>query len=249
MEESRKSLFERIRTEMISKPDIYSLDCSFPVLSKSHRNIIHILDFSKQPGAHYRGVFVRLIERLEQNGIITCGRVINVNPKTSILVEPSTGNGSSIYSPRKRIKELFHNSKIYGIESIASGLAFDKMYHGTYISLFGTNPADPILMAEFKLYGTNAPLGIPLPSQDRAIQERVVDEIVLVTDRRLNEVCDWKDLSGLPNWEITQESLSREGYNFGNSSSACISVAIDKLNGKTNQNVLCIVYDDATKYV
>ena len=365
----RNKLFDKLKEEMVSEPKIYQLDSLLPLLRKDTGNKIHIIDFSEQPGAHYRGVFVRLIERLENIGLKR--GTIPISPETAILVEPTTGNGgedfviaanklgyeavvvmpdgmpesryhpmeklggtvigtskedyalgmraklvellngndkrlergekifaspnhcghemsdittchmagmidqymkeiempldfavfamgngSSLYGPGRRVKELFPKAKIYGIESVASGLAFDKMYPGRYKELFGIHPAHPEMMKQFKLYGTNAPLGVPLPAQDKSISEGIVDEIILVSDDdvylgacRVGVSSEHQaNLLYLTNWhQISRELIN--SCSFGNSSVAVIAASLEKLKNKENQNALCVVYDNREKYI
>ncbi len=83
----RKQLFHTVEQAMISHPLFYELN-----LSRLAGEHLYVIDFSQQLGAHYRGVFVRLIRDLERNGITIDNKVQRVNPETAVLVENSTGN-------------------------------------------------------------------------------------------------------------------------------------------------------------
>ncbi len=368
MNEDRRALFEKIKTELVSKPKVYSLQLD--VFEAT--NTVYVIDVSQQPGAHYRGIFVHLIERLELQGLRKDHMILPVNPDTTILVEPTTGNGgedfilaatkagyeawvvmpdglpesryrpmtalggrvvrtpakeyaegmrqglvrllsenevrlarrkkifaspnhcapeasasttklmgklidsahqkinapvdflvlamgngSSVYGPGKQAKTIWPETKVLAVESLASGLAFEKMYPGTYKDRFGIDPAHARLLEQFKLYGTNAPLGVRLPAQERAIQERVVDELVLVSDdnvcaayNKLPKVSteNRRAVSQLVRWDETQKILVAKNYPFGNSSAACIGVALRELKGKQGKTALCMVYDRLDKY-
>lgn len=84
----RQQLFDIVEAATISSPRIYELNR----LHLPKNNHIIVLDFSHQPGCHYRGVFVKLIKHLEENGIKIDGETYLVTPETAILAEASTGN-------------------------------------------------------------------------------------------------------------------------------------------------------------
>lgn len=382
--EDRKELYINLKKEIVSKPQVYPLE---GVCSPESGNKVFVIDFSRQSGSHYRGVFVHLIELLENKGVSIDKKRYPVAPETAILVEPTTGNGgedfiraanalgyechvvmpdgmpraryrpmmelggsegtvirtpkedyaigmrnklaelissnpiriangekfyaspnhccndraaittalmarmidsyidsftsqpargvdlavfamgngSSVLGPGERVKELWPNARIHCVESLASGLFFNKFRHAhsipDYKSLFGietavydNNRASP-LMPAFSLYGTNSPLGVSLPSQDRAL-DGVVDDVVLVNDCRVNALHERlvssvnarDQAKSLVFWDGIQEFLKEKNYSFGNSSAACVGVALRWLENKMNKTVLTVVYDGLDKY-
>ncbi len=382
--EHREKLYSNLKKEIVSKPQVYPLE---GVCSPESGNKVFVIDVSRQSGSHYRGVFVHLIELLENNGVSIDKKRHPVNPNTAILVEPTTGNGgedfiraaselgyechvvmpegmplaryrpmielggsegtvirtptedyaigmrnklaelissnparidhgekffaspnhccneratvttslmarmidayvesftsqpvkdvdlavfamgngSSVLGPGKRVKELWHDEKVHCVESLASGLFFDRFCHARSLSdykalfdidtaSYDNNQASP-LMSAFSLYGTNVPLGVSLPSQDSAL-DGVVDDVVLVNDSRVDalhaKLIDSKiarrNARNLVFWDVVQQDLRDLGYSFGNSSAACVGVALRLLENKRDKTVLTVVYDCLDKY-
>src|SRR3989344_67355 len=85
----------------------------------------------------------------------------------------SMGNGSSLCAVGEYVKKHSKNAKVVATESFAYGGGYDQYAQRrglkSYNELFGINPGHPTLMAKFSAFGTNAPIGIELPLQTRAM--------------------------------------------------------------------------------
>lgn len=86
--QERLEFFAAAKKEMESDPKIYSL----VDVVKDPTNHIYVIDHSAQEGCHYRGIFIRLIEILENEGLKKESGILPIRPDTAILVETTTGN-------------------------------------------------------------------------------------------------------------------------------------------------------------
>lgn len=167
------------------------------------------------------------------------------------------GNGASLLGPGKYLKKQNSDIQIIGWEPLASGLACEMKYPGSYRNLFGISKGQ----LTHELYGTGVS-NVKFPFLEQAIEgkggEPIVDEVMLVTDTNTeNQLRKKIDPQGLidsnlslspggaespvitrrrihvlntrrfPNWEKTAEELSRLNYQVGRSSAASMAVAFN----------------------
>lgn len=104
-----------------------------------------------------------------------------------LTVVASMGNGASVcalgeYLKRSRPKdEIYSTETLYGVGYNRYAEMHDML---SYRDLYGIDPGDPRLMKTFTAFGTNAPLGVDLPLQRRAIEGGLLDGYNLFTDDR-----------------------------------------------------------------
>ena len=368
--DQRSQLFKETAEKLRFPIAFYPLGDLFEGLEPGLAEVL-VLDVTGVPGCHYgvENVFVPIIHNLEMNGITVGNEQIAVNPTTSILIEPSTGNGWVAFSdaatmlgydhlviipdglPKARYEhpqnrtvtiiktpaedyaiglprqlkslikqnperlvrgekifvspdhaigaaeitlktmstlgyQLLQNTgnqpfrviismgngaslcalgeyvkrntfqvKVVATESLAFGEGYDRfaLLKGLprYIELFGIAPANKHLMRFFSAYGTNAPIGIELPLQVRAISGDLIDEYVLFTDDKVLEVFSqlnlpyqyFKNTKNLPNYSKLPQALFER---YGNSTLANIATALKYL--KQGELVIAMAYDGRENY-
>lgn len=105
-----------------------------------------------------------------------------------LRVVASMGNGASICALGESVKKGKSGSKIIATETFQYGVGYDRYakIHNilSYRDLYDIDPGDPRLMKTFTAFGTNAPLGVDLPLQRRAIEGGLLDGYNLFTDDR-----------------------------------------------------------------
>lgn len=369
--QERQLLFDKAERELHFTADIYPLGSRFENLSNNLARI-WMLDVTGVPGCHYglKNIFVPIIKNLETEGIEISEKQVSINPGTTILVEPTTGNGGFAFSdaaemlgyqhvlimpdglpqarykhpkgrpveiiktpaedyslgmPRK-LKELIKQNperlargeKIYvtpnhpvsaaeitikamselGIqllnqvgnqplitvvsmgngaslcalgeyvkqhapgslviatESFVFGDGYDKFAQIKgllrYKELYGIEPANRTLMKTFEDYGSNAPIGIELPLQTRAMSSDLIDLYVLTTNTKALETLrslmpkieNFDNAGKLPNRSNLPQALIDR---FGNTTLGNIATA----SQLTNQSklVVAMAYDGRENYV
>src|SRR3989344_2160214 len=167
----------------------------------------------------------------------------------------SMGNGASVCGVGGYVKKNIHESKLVVTESFAYGGGYDwyakRNGLSSYRELFGIDLGDSRLMAKFSAYGTNAPIGMEMPLQTRAIEGDLIDEYVLFTD---NEVLQaFKDLKSnddhlknaleLSNYSLLPQALAET---YGNSTLA--NIAESKRFGNKGERVVALAYDSRKNY-
>ncbi len=371
LNQKRDSLFQQAERELRHEVSIYRLKDRFEGLPNNLGNIT-MLDASNIPGCHYgvRNVFVPIIHHLEEVGFSVKDKYVDINPDTTILVEPSTGNswvafsdaaemlgyehivvmpeglpesryrhpngrpvkilrtpkeeyaegmpkqlqslimqnrrrialgqkiyitpnhpissaditvkamadlgrqlaaklqgkaftfvgsmgnGASICSIGEYLKENTDDARVIATESFNYGGGYD-WYANThrkpsYKKLYGIDPGNPILMKQFDAFGTNAPIGIELPLQKRAIEGGLLDDYSLFTTQATFDV--YKSIPGLSQEQINNASslpnrnkLPQSLYEaYGNSTLANIEVASQYTNEE--REIVAIAYDSRKAY-
>ncbi len=177
------------------------------------------------------------------------------NPTGSLTVVVSMGNGASLCALGEYVKEHVQGSRVIATESFVYGGGYDQFAQKKglplYKDLYGIDPGNSKLMQTFAAYGTNAPIGIELPLQTRAMAGNLIDEYVLFTDSMALSVFETIEGSAesiervrqLPNYStLPQEFINR----FGNSSLANIATA-SLFTGK-GELVVAMVYDGRGNY-
>lgn len=177
------------------------------------------------------------------------------NPQEPLRVVISMGNGSSLCAIGEYVKGHNQGAQIIAAESFAYGGGFDwfaESFTGLrYRKLFGINPGHPDLMDKFSAYGTNAPIGIEMPLQTRAIEGGLIDDYELFTDDRVLEAFQKLELYQphtlaaleLPNMSKLPKVLFEK---YGNSTLGNIAVAREFADG--DERVVAMAYDGRENY-
>lgn len=146
------------------------------------------------------------------------------------------GNGTSLYSFGKGLKNEFPDLQVIGTADFAYGGGYDQFAErkglSSYEKLYGIKPGT--LRSHFKLLGANARIGVKLPLQERAFDEGIIDDYILCTHHDLLNA--YKKLSPsseqlqnalkLPHWDHAPTVLWQR---FGNTSLANTMTAAQNL--------------------
>ena len=167
----------------------------------------------------------------------------------------SMGNGASLCAVGEYVKKHSGNAKVVATESFAYGGGYDRYAQGrglaSYRELFGIDPGHPALMAKFSAFGTNAPIGIEMPLQTRAMSGDLIDDYVLFADNKVLQA--YKELQ--PKEDHAKNALHLANYNtlphalsetYGNSTLANIAIASRFTN--RGDRVVAIAYDGRKNY-
>lgn len=172
-----------------------------------------------------------------------------------LRVVVSMGNGASVCALGEYVKKNIPTAKIVATESLAYGGGYDRFAQlkglPSYRQLFGIDPGHPDLMTRFQVFGTNAPIGIELPLQTRAMGSDLIDDYVLFTDEGILQAYKGLNLndnfvsnaSSLPNYNRLPDALVNT---YGNSTLANIAVASQFTNG--DEKVVAMAYDSRKNY-
>ena len=158
---------------------------------------------------------------------------------------PAIGNGSSVLGPGRVFKCEILGIKIVGFETFQSAHAFEKMWTGKYETEYGIKPGT---LTRHRVPGTSFP-GIDFPHLRNAIKDKVLDDVVLISDAQMNE--EYKRLTGrkaptLPQWDT---SIEDNYYNtLGRSTRAGINVVLSLAEKDHNKSFVVIAYDKANRY-
>lgn len=167
----------------------------------------------------------------------------------------SMGNGASLCAVGECVKKHSGGAKVVATESFAYGGGYDwfaaEKGFPQYRELFAIDPGHPTLMAKFSTFGTNAPIGVELPLQTRAIEGGLIDDYILFTDAKVLQAYEelgtgdksLKNALDLPNYS-TLPSVLYETY--GNSTLANIAVA--SRFTKKGERVVAVAYDSRKNY-
>lgn len=157
---------------------------------------------------------------------------------------PGIGNGSSLYGPGR----IFDKSKtsVIGFEPFQSALVYDILHPGEYKNKFGIEPG---ILPKQALPGLSFHINgrhLPMPAIDKSINEKVLDESILISDEATDKAyfkLTGKELdSFLPRWD-------REFYNgLGRTTQAGIQVCKSLAENVSNKNFLIIGYDKIERY-
>lgn len=176
-------------------------------------------------------------------------------PNDSLRVVVSMGNGASLCALGEYVKVHRPDSKITATESFAYGGGYDRFAQSRglprYEELFDIEPGDPALMTAFSTYGTNAPIGIELPLQTRAINGDTIDDYLLVSDGKVIRAYEnlwpmersWRNALSLPNYSnLPQELIDI----YGNSTLANIAAA--SVFSQRGEQAVAMAYDGRENY-
>lgn len=172
-----------------------------------------------------------------------------------LRVVVSMGNGASLCAVGEYVKKHSNNAKVVATESFAYGGGYDrfakKVGRVSYRELFGVDPGDPALMAKFSVFGTNAPIGIEMPLQTRAMNSDLIDDYELFADDKVLQA--YAELQ--PIEDHLKNGLNLPNYNklprvlfetYGNSTLANITVS--RLFTGKGERVVAMAYDGRKQY-
>ena len=164
------------------------------------------------------------------------------------------GNGSSIQAIGQEVRMHIPESKVVAAESIAYGGGYNmfaaKNHLPTYRDLLGIDPGHPELMKVFRAYGSNAPIHVKLPLQQKSIDEVVTDYALYLYDEVL---AAYQKLGmgnaysifveSLPNYDRLPKSLYER---YGNTSLANILIASQYV--EQGLPAAAVLYDSRINY-
>ena len=154
---------------------------------------------------------------------------------------PAVGNGSSVLGPGRVLGD---ETKVIAFETFQSAVAFCHMYPENYCSTYGIRPGT---LSRHRLPGTSYQ-GIDFPHIKNAVKEGVIDQVVLVSDDKMDAeytmLTGRTDTKELPHWDMELEH--RE--DFGRSTKAAIAVALETAGHCRGKNLLIIAYDKSDRY-
>jgi hypothetical protein len=173
-----------------------------------------------------------------------------------ITIVATMGNGSSIYGIGGYVKEHRPGSKVLVTESFNYGGGYDRFAETrdlpSYKELFGIDPGNPDLMKAFEAYGSNAPIGITMPLQERLFAGDIIDRYILFSDNDTNAIYasdlkpsdnHLKNALSLPNHNELPQALIDT---YGNTTIANIAAA-SRFSSK-DEVVVAIAYDGRGNY-
>lgn len=113
--------------------------------------------------------------------------VDQLQPKLPLTVIVSMGNGASVCALGEYVTGNTEGAQVIATESFAYGGGYDwfaRVHHKRrYAEMFGFEPGNPTILVGFKTWGTNAPIGIKMPLQARAIDGSLLDDYAMFTDK------------------------------------------------------------------
>jgi|WetSurMetagenome_2_1015567.scaffolds.fasta_scaffold06078_4 hypothetical protein len=195
------------------------------------------------------------VETMSELGRQLMANLGNIDKPIRLVV--SMGNGASICAIGEYVKS-HGNAQVIATEDFAYGAGFDSFGnlkgYVPYRKLFGVDPGNKKLMDKFTTYGTNAPIGIEMPLQKRAIEGKLIDGYWLFTDDTVLEA--YKKLNPsennlknalntllVPNRDRLPKVLFE---NYGNSTLGNIAVA--SLLSGIGEKVVAMAYDSRKNY-
>ncbi len=149
------------------------------------------------------------------------------------------GNGSSILGPGRVLKD---KARVVTFEPFQSAVGYELLYPGRYEELYDIPPGS---LPRHQLPGTSFQ-GIDFPHIRIAfVDEQLVSETVLVSDRKMDE--QYRERTGnnlsevLPHWDA-------QSRDFGRSTRAGIAVALQKAQEVYNKDFVVLAYDKPDRY-
>lgn len=175
------------------------------------------------------------------------------NPDVSLTVIISMGNGASLCSIGEYVKRHCEDATVVATEDFAYGAGYDRFRKAQgwpgYSDFYAISPETPQLMKKFTTYGTNAPIGIKMPLQERAFSGDLIDHYELFTDSKVlkaysnlsGEICDE---TFLPNRDSLPKALLET---YGNSTLGNIAVAREHTEFEDDL-IVAMAYDSRKNY-
>ncbi|MBI5392978.1 pyridoxal-phosphate dependent enzyme [Candidatus Woesearchaeota archaeon] len=185
---------------------------------------------------------------------------------------PAVGNGSSILGPGRVFKaNRDYGTTIVAFESFQSAVAYDLLYPGKYQQIFEIKPGS---LPRHKMRGTSYQ-GIDFPHIQKVIDEGIVDDSFLVSEKALDEAylrefCDKghncfainspAKLSSSGNPDIRNCIINVvqqmphwddplfDGTDYGRSTRGGIAVALELAKTVCEKNFVVLQYDTIERY-
>jgi len=151
------------------------------------------------------------------------------------------GNGSNTLGIGRVLKD---GCKVIGVETFQSGAAYDLMKPGEYEKKYGIKPGE---LPRHKYPGTSYP-GIPFPHIQSCITEKVLDDMILVSDSQMDknylEKTGRCDSTYLPHTD--RDTL--KDLHLGKTTKMTLATALDLSEKVKDKNFLVIEYDKPERY-
>ncbi len=168
------------------------------------------------------------------------GEEINAQIDVDYFI-PAVGNGSSILGPARALPE---STTVIAFESFQSAVAYDMKHPYRYRREFGIEPGT---LPKHKIRGTSFK-GIDFPHIKTAIENGVIDEVILVSDEEMDRnyfrLTGKTDTLCLPHWDMKLLNYQ----DLGRSSRAGIAVALQIARKVRDKNLVVIGYDKIDRY-
>lgn len=182
--------------------------------------------------------------------------VDKLQPDSPLTVVASMGNGASVCALGEYVKAHTLEAEVIATESFAYGGGYDRFaklhLRRRYSEIYGFGPGNPTVLAGFKTWGTNAPIGIDMPLQARAINGTLLSEYAMFIDddvmRAHANMPATSMIEGiaprfLPNYSDLPSCLR---YTYGNSTLANIAVA-ERVQ-RPDRITVAMAYDARSNY-
>lgn len=156
---------------------------------------------------------------------------------------PAVGNGSSVFGPGKAFKEK-SLAKIIAFETLQSAAAYELKYPGKYEADFGIKPGT---LERHHLPGTSYQ-GINFPHIIHAVREGVIDDVVLVSDKHMDDDYHAKTGKDYTKQLIHYDAELLESDDLGRTGMAGLAIALEMAKHVKKKNFLIIGYDKINRY-
>ncbi len=198
------------------------------------------LNHSMGAREHRKGIY--------SNNEVTLGALAKIADEvmSEISVDyfvPAVGNGSSVLGTGRQFKIKSPQINVIAFETFQSAVTYDQKYPLEYEIKYGIKPGT---LSRHTLPGTSYH-GIDFPHIRNAVEEGIIDEVVLVSDRKMD--AEYTGLTGrrdtlmLPHWDVPLEA-----GDLGRSTKAGIAVALQICEKVTKKKIIVIGYDKIERY-
>jgi len=199
----------------------------------------------------YRAFFMNHSQHKGANNEVTLKALEGIAAETmgEIGVDcfiPSIGNGSSALGPGRMFK-IHGSTRIIGFETVQAAVAYDQMYPGVYETRFGIKPGT---LSSHDLPGTSYQrqdkVGPDFPHIRSAVEGKIIDEVVLVSNRNIDEeysaLTGRNDTEGLVHWDKVDMNGQED---LGNTTRTGVAVAhyVAERDGLRGKDLLVIGYN------
>lgn len=154
---------------------------------------------------------------------------------------PALGNGSSLLGPARMFESA---TKIVGFESFQSAVGYERLHPGEYKRLYRIDPGK---LSRHQMPGTSYQ-GMDFPHIRLAFEEGHVSEMILVSDRKLDE--EYRHKTGrevpadMPRWD----SIEMVGYGRSTRAGLAVALQIAARKDVNKKNIVLIAYDHSNRY-
>lgn len=159
-----------------------------------------------------------------------------------------SGNGTTQFGYGHKVKELYPNTEVIGIEPFQSAYVFNEKYPNKYKDKYGLEPEDRYKFSRHNLPGTTGLIKTwRAPAIDGSIS--ILSDEILLWDKKAAK--EYKELTGneVPKNEVFyDQDIPAEFQEFGRTTRAGYKVALKLANETQNRNFLIFAYDHADRY-